>query len=559
MSRQQQRYREIGRVLSRHGMGYVVGILGLERWVPFQRGLLGHAPRDEPYTRPEHVRLALEQLGATFVKLGQILSTRPDILPLDLQSELAKLQDAAPPVPPESIRAAVTEELGRSPEEIFAQFDPTPLASASIGQAHAATLADGTEAVVKVRRPGVVEQVEDDLEILRNLAARASRRSDAAADYDVVGLAAEFADTLRAELDYLLEGHNAERFAANFANDQDVHIPRVFWETTTTRVLTLERLHGIKVSDLAALDEAGIDRSALAARATRVAADMIFEHGFFHADPHPGNLFIEPDGRIGILDFGMVGEVDDRTRQRLAVLLSAFARRDPDRVAAAMLEIGVVRRSIDRAQLSADAAALLGRYEGRTLGQIQIGAFIGEVLAILRRHHMTLPRELALLLKMVVMTEGMGAHLDPEFRLGDVLSPYARRLMARQLDPAAFARRVGRAGFDVAQLSVELPGQLRRLLEVLDLGGGLEVHLRAEELEPLVARVERIGNRLVAGVVAAAFIEGLAELAASDPQRWRPHEMKLVAVGVGAAASLTGYLAWSARGLQRRGGAWRRP
>lgn len=247
----------------------------------------------------------------------------------------------------------------------------------------------------------------------------------------------------------------------------------------------------------------------------------------------------------------MVGEVDEPTRHRLAALLAAFARRDPYRIAAAVLEISAAQRKIDRARLSADAAALLGGYEGRPLGQIPIGALINEVLAVLRGHHLTLPRELALLLKMVVMTEGMGAQLDPEFQLGEVLGPYAQRLVARQLEPAAFARRVGQAGLEAAQLGIELPGQLRRLLEVLD-SGGLEVNLRAEELEPLVARAERIGNRLVAGVVAAAFIEGLAELVAADPQRWAPHDQKLVAVGVAAAAGLTGYLAWTARGLGRR-------
>ena len=552
MSGHGERYREIAEVFSRHGMGFLVGVAGLERLVPFQRGLLGHDRRAEPYTRPEHLRLAFEQLGATFVKLGQILSTRPDLLPPGYQAELAKLQDAAPHVPGEEIRELIARELGRRPEEAFASFQSEPLAAASIGQAHAATLADGTEVVVKVRRPGVVEQVEEDLEILQNLAARASRHWEAAADYDLVGLADEFAQTLRSELDYLREGRNAERFAANFAGDPDVHIPKVLWETTTSRVLTLERIRGVNVADRQALDAAGVDRRALAERATRVTAQMVFEHGFFHADPHPGNLFIEPDGRIGIIDFGMVGTIDDRLREQLGALLVALADQNPDRIAGAVLALGVARARVDRRRLRDDLGALVRQYAGRSVGELPLGRLIDEVLTIVRRHRLQLPREVALLLKMTVMSEGMAVRLDPEFRLGDVLAPYARQLVAHQFSPAALARRLGQAGLEAAQLGAELPDQLRRLLDAVD-GGGLEVHLRADELEPLLARMERLGNRLVAGMIAAAFIEGLAELMNVDPQRWRSWEGSMFALGVGAAGTLGGYLAWTARRTGRAG------
>jgi len=552
MSTHRDRYRQIAETLSRHGLGYLVGVLGLERRVPFHRGLLGHEPREEPYTQPEHVRLALEQLGATFVKLGQILSTRSDLLGLEYQVELAKLQDAAPAVPGDAIRELITRELGQDPGTAFASFEMVPLAAASIGQAHAATLRDGTEVVVKVRRPGVVEQVAEDLEILRNMAVHASRHWQAAGDYDVVGLADEFAETLRAELDYLREGRNAERFAANFAQDDEVHIPQVFWETTTSRVLTLERIRGIKVDDTEALDEAGIDRRALAELATRVTAQMVFEDGFFHADPHPGNFFVEPAGQLGIIDFGMVGEVDERLRDELGALLVALARTDSDQITDAVLTLSTAQGPVDRATLRADLAALVARNEGRAVSEIHLGPLVEEALTIVRHHHLQLPREMALLLKLVVMNEGMAARLDPDFRLGEVLGPYSRRLVARQLSPAAFARRLGKAGIDVAQLGVELPDHLRRLLAVLE-GSGLDVHLRADEIEPLVARAERIGNRLVAGVIAAAFIEGLAELMAVDPEHRRSWERPMFTVGLGAVGTLGGYLAWTARRGGRRG------
>lgn len=302
-----ERYRQIAGTLARHGLGYLVGVLGLERFVPFHRGLLKHPRRTLPYTQPEHVRMALEELGATFIKLGQILSTRTDLLPPAYQAEFAKLQDAAPTIPMEAVRATLLAELGKPVEAVFATFDPTPLAAASIGQAHAATLPDGTEVVVKVRRPGVVEQVEEDLEILQHLAATASRRFEPASQYDLVGLIQEFAETLRAELDYLREGHNAERFAANFAGDTTVHIPRIFCETSTSGVLTLERIRGIKINDLAALDKNNINRIEVAEHAARIILKMVFEDEFFHADPHPGNFFIEPGGRIGLIDLAWWG------------------------------------------------------------------------------------------------------------------------------------------------------------------------------------------------------------------------------------------------------------
>ena len=540
------RYLQGAEVLSRHGLGFLVGVAGLERWVPFHRGLLGHERRDLPYTKPEHVRLALEQLGPVFVKLGQVLSTRPDLLPEGYQLELARLQDDAPPVPGDVIRDLVREELGCEAEEAFAFFDFVPLASASIGQAHAARLLDGTEVVVKVRRPGVVEQVNEDLEILGDLAARAGRRWEAAADYDLVGLVEEFAATLLGELDYLQEGRNVERIAENFAGDPEVHIPRVFWKTTTSAILTLERIHGVKVSDAAGLQEADIDRRLLARRATQIACKMIFEDGFFHADPHPGNLFIEPGGRIGLIDFGMVGEVDDTLRRQLADLLLALTRSDPNRLTSAVLDMAVARGEVDRLSLRRDLAAVLERYSGHPIGEIPVGPLISEVMVALRRERLQLSRELALLLKMLVMTEGMGVMLDPEFRLGEVLGPYAEQLVAERFSPGATAHRLKQTGMDLAELGLEIREQLRRVLSLLE-RGGFDVHLRADELAPLVTRAVRAANRVVVGLVAAALIEGVAELVAADPQRRVSWRRPFLLASLGGAGSLSAYLAWTAR------------
>jgi ubiquinone biosynthesis protein len=513
--------------------------------------VLGHERRQEPYTTPEHLRLAIEELGPTFIKLGQLLSTRSDIVPADYLHELSKLQDAAPPVPPSTISALIESELGASPQDVFASFDTKPFASASIGQAHLATLLDGTQVIVKVRRPNINAVIETDLEILQNLANMASRRWEAAANYNFPGLVSQFALSLRRELDYLSEGRNAERFAANFAANEDVHIPRVFWTTTTSRILTLERVVGIKVDDLDGLDRARVDRRDLAVKATGVAVSMVFEHGFFHADPHPGNLFIEPGGRIGLIDFGMVGEVDDALRHRLGVLLAALTSHDVERLASALLELSVVKRPVDRDQFRVDLVGFVGLYRGRRLGEVNVAELASQLLALLRKHHVQLPQEIAVLLKFFLMIEGMGVRLDPEFNLGAVLGPYARQLAWDRFSPEALARQLLTSGRDAAALAVDLPDKLRRLLDLLETSG-VVVDLKASEFEPLVERAERIGDRLVAGIITAAFIRGIAELAGADKERWGRWEGPLMGIALGMSSALGGYLGWTARRLKRR-------
>jgi ubiquinone biosynthesis protein len=497
------RSREIVTTLSRHGLGYLVGRVHSR----------GGAP-----TPPEQVRLALEELGPTFVKLGQVLSTRSDLLPPEYIAELAKLQDAAPPVPADVVRGVIADELGRDPAEVFASYDPEPLAAASIGQAHAATREDGTEVVVKVRRPGAVEQVEQDLEILQDLAAHAERHSKTAAEVGAVELVDEFARTLRAELDYLAEGRNAERFAVNFDGDDDVQIPRVYEDTSTSRVLTLERIRGIKLNDLAALDAAGIDRPALARRATRITAQMIFDDGLFHADPHPGNFFVSEGGRIGVVDFGMVGELDSGLRERLGAVLIGVAEHDPDGLTDALLALGIARQAVDRPTLRAEVAALLDRYADIRFADLSITRLMDEITTIMRRHRLHLPRDLALLARVLVIDEGLATALDPDFRLAEELGPFAQELIARERSPEAILRRLAASGAEAAQLAAELPGDLRRLLRSAQ-AGELQLRVTSTELQALGTRVERAGNRIALALLAVGAIQAAATLLVAQRRR----------------------------------------
>jgi len=539
-----RRYRQIAEVLTRHGLRWLRDASGLERFRPL-RSDPGEGSRAESLTTAERVRLALEELGATFIKLGQFLSTRADLLPPEYQTELAKLQDSAPPFDSKTAKEMIEAELGQPTSALFASFDLEPLAAASIGQAHAATLRNGAEVIVKVRRPGVVEQVEEDLEILQNLASAMSRHWEFATLYDVEGLAQEFAQTLRSELNYLQEARNAESFARNFAGDPKVHIPRVYWEMTTSRALTLERIRGVKVSDLDSLEANGIDRSALAERGTEVILKMIFEDGFFHADLHPGNFFIESDGRFGLIDFGMVGSVDNRLQERLAGLLLALGGADYDQLVDALLEMGVATSRIDRDRLRRDLENLISPYHGRPLGEIALTPLLDDALAIVRRHRMRLPSNLALLLKTIIITEGLGARLDPGFYLLSVIEPYTNRLLLRLYSPARLMRKLKRAGLDMAWLGAEAPQQLRRLIGAIE-RNGFEFGMRPESFEPLIKRLERIANRIVLGILAAAFIVGLATLlSVYRPPGWENWAGVMFAVGFFFALALGIYLAWS--------------
>ncbi|MGB3375397.1 MAG: AarF/ABC1/UbiB kinase family protein [Microbacterium sp.] len=541
------RYQEIADTLARHGLGFLAGAVGISRWIPSRRGDVKLAS-DQPYTTPQRVRLALEELGPTFVKLGQLLSTRPDLLPPAYITELSKLQDAAPPVVAEEIRQTIREELGSEPEQLFASFEWAPLASASIGQAHTATLADGTAVVVKVRRPDAVRQVNEDLEILTNLAERAARAWEPARIYNVPGIVQAFAQTLRAELDYLREAQNAERFAADFADRPDVVIPRVYWETTTSRVLTLERMTGIKINDLTQLDAAGVDRRELARTGTELVLRMLFEHRFFHADPHPGNLFVHPNGDLALIDFGMVGEITEELYERLADFFVAFTSRNPTALADALIDLSVTRGAVDQDALRVGLSSFIARYSGRPLSEIHFTQMTTDLLRMVREHHLQLPSEASLVFKVLIMIEGIGVQLDPDFDLNTVLTRYSRRLMREQLSVATLMKRMSSASVDTGALFLEMPGRLRRLLANVD-RNGIEVHLRAAELDPLVGRAERIGNRLVAGMIAAALINGVGQLVVHE-NRWRSWASALMGAGLTAVTALGGYLVWTFRRRQ---------
>ncbi|WP_058234660.1 ABC1 kinase family protein [Devriesea agamarum] len=592
MPRHSERYREIAEVLARSGWSVVANEVGLRthllRWrknrVQDAALTVEGTDQGEPHgdastgsenshsghigdghnrsgrdsngnenTGPARLRRAFEDLGPTFVKLGQLLSTREDILPAAYVRELSKLQDGTASVDGDTIVKIVEEELGGDLSTVYSSFEREPLASASIGQTHRARLRDGRDVVVKVRKPGVSRMVTTDLEILQNLASVASREWAAANDYDIVGIVDYFAEMLRAELDYLTEARNAVQFAKNLAGDRLVHVPQVIWEATTSRILTEEYVSGMRITDTEALDEAGVDRSELADAATRTIVRMVLVDGFFHADPHPGNLFVRPDGGLWLIDFGMVGRLSARTREDILRLLIALRHNDAEAAASALMKLAPPRRRVDRRALVRDVSILVHFVGGQNFANLAVMEFFQKLTALLRDHRLQLPPEVAALLRMLVLTESSAAVLDPDFHLTQVLGQVGIGTLFEQWSPASLAKHLADSGLHAMRVATNLPERGLSLLEDYE-ARGLEVRISPEDLEPIIERLEGTADRLIAGITMGALFVGIGSVLASGQGRTARFRDPLMLVAGGASALLGIYLSAGggpARGVRR--------
>lgn len=534
------RYREIAQVLVGHGFGYLVEQLGLTSLLSLPRRVVLRVPPPTPLGTAARLREALVALGPAFVKLGQALSTRPDLMPPEFVAELGKLQDTVPPFPGAVAVAAVEASLGHPIEILFDRFDPTPFAAASLGQVHAARLHSGEEVVVKVQRPDIAQRINTDLAILADLAALAQERLAIGRQYNFVELAWEFSTTLRAELDYRREGRNADRFRLLFADSNLVHVPMVYWEYTDERVLTTERIYGPKITDIEGLAAAGIDRFELARNCVDLILREIFSYGFFHSDPHPGNFFALPGATLGAVDFGQVGSLDRQTTQALILLLGALVDHDTSGALRAMERLGIVARRDVTPQLRHDLERFTDSLVDRPLREISARETINELLSLLRRHNIRMPGPLAVLLKALMMMEGVGLQLDPELDVFGAARPYVQRALAEQFAPGAFGTRVWRGGRTLAETTLELPHQLGDLLQRVN-DGELTVRTEERELRRLAGALVGASNRLAMALVLAALVLAIAIMAiAVGVGGWSGTAPTLLLVLAGAAAALAG-------------------
>jgi ubiquinone biosynthesis protein len=445
------------------------------------------------------------------VKLGQLLATRRDIVMPDLAAELAKLQDDVPTLPWEEMRPRVEEELGAPVEELFATFDQTPIAAASIGQVYRATLPDGTAVAVKVQRPGVTETMEIDLEILVEQARRLEAHTQWGKDFDVGALATEFADVLRSELDYTHEGRALDRFGAAFEDTPEVVFPAVYWDHTTSRVLTMDFIEGVPATRLENEDVAGVDRAALVSAGVACYFRQIFEMGYYHADPHAGNIFALPDGRIAFVDFGRVATISERNRDATFDMLLAVFNDDPAAATEAVLAMTGMPPHVDVATLEIELNSLLSSYRRSQLTGGGLDDLMQHLLALMREHRLHLPTELTVLLTTLGMVDGTAMQIDPSFRLVDSARPFAKRLIPQQFGPEKMLKSAMASGRAYARFFDHLPLQLTRVLRRAG-EGEFRVSIRPTEFKPIMDRLEAAFTRLAYAMIIAALIIGFSFL-----------------------------------------------
>jgi len=522
------RLHEIASILIRYGFGDFVRRMGMANALERagQALLWKHADELAHLEPPARVRRALEELGPTFVKLGQVLATRVDLFAPEWIAEFSKLQDSAPASPYAEIHQQLTEDLGGLPEEIFAAFDAEPLAAASIAQVHRARLQDGSEVVVKVRRPGIRPVIEADLRWLMRLADLAQKENPELRNFRPQEIVRQFEQSLRRELDFSSECRNAEHITKNFSGYTDLDaappaaadnapgsappalivIPRVYWQWTGERVCVQEFIDGIPGRNLADVDRAGLERKILARRGAHAVLKMILEDGFFHADPHPGNVLYLSGNRIAFIDFGMVGRLTEERRDQITQVLLGLVRHEPARVADVMLDWSE-DSVVDERALLQEIQAFVDQYHGLPLKQLSLGAMLNDLVAILREHRIALPADLALLIKAFITLEGMGRELDPDFDMAGEAMPMLEQSLRARYKPVALFKRGWRTAGDMLALIADLPHDLSRLLRQAR-RGRLEINIDVTNLKHVGNQLDGAANRVVVGIVVAALIIG---------------------------------------------------
>jgi len=502
------RLRTIAGILMRYGWSDVAKRLGKRSVI----GYLGHAITSE--APPEimvlpmevRARLAIQELGPTFVKLGQVLATRPDLFPPNWIAEFAKLQDQVPPVPFEELLPDLEKALGKSPFEVFRDLQAEPIAGASIAQVHLAKLQDGTPVVLKIRRPNVEESIDADLRLLSHLGRLIESEMPEAKRFQPGKIIGQFAKSLRRELDLALEGRNTERFTRNFADDQNIKFAKIYWDFTSEGLLVMEHIDGIPGNNLQQAREAGLNLQLLAERGSNAVLKMVLIDGFFHADPHPGNVFYLPDNRLAIIDCGMVGRITLDRRDEIADLLAALVSRDIDTLKDILI-VWAGDATVDEGKLSADVDEFICSYDNAPLKHVRFSALLNDLTNIMRENHLSVPPDLTMLFKALITLEGLGRQLDPDFQIVGHLTPFVKKIIIDRYMPAALFKRGKRGVANLADAVTSLPGDVSQVLREAG-RGRLKLNLDLKRLDHFGHQLDHSTNRLTIALITAALIVG---------------------------------------------------
>lgn len=517
------RYREIVTVLVRHGFGDLITGANIEKYVDFGRKLFPGKREGEvvSLSRWERIRMVLEELGPTSIKFGQIMSNRPDLVPQGLIVELKKLQSAVPPFPEQEAKKLVEEELGKPIVELFSHYTITPIASASIAQVHRAVLKNGKEVAVKVQRPGIEQIIETDIEIMFHLAALMEKYVEEIKLFNPVAVVAEFERSIKRELDFDIEAAAIERFGRNFQTDRTIYVPTVYRDYSTSKVLTMELMEGVKAASVEGLMAAGLDPKLLASRGADLVLKQIFEHGFFHADPHPGNLMALPGNIVCFLDYGMMGGVSMRDREYLSRIFTGVVNQDAARITRTLLQLSGNQHLKDAGKLEYEIHALLQQYSYRRLKSINIGVMLSQLISLIISFRLKAPPNFYLLTKAIITIEGVGRMLDPDFDMINHTKPFAKKLLKERINPLKLAKDLYLSAIDLSALLRDIPSDIREILTQIE-EGKIRLAFEHKGLESMQETLNQISNRIAFAIVLAALVmsSALVVLAGIPPQ-WR--------------------------------------
>lgn len=516
------RYREIITVLVKHGFGDLVTNTNLEKYIDFGKKIISGKtiPKIATFSRWKRIRMALEELGPTFIKFGQIMSNRPDLLPQELIIELEKLQDLVPPFAEKAARQLIEEELGKPISDLFKEFQSTPIASASIAQVHKAMLNTEEKVVIKVQRPKIEQVIEVDLEIMLHLATLMEKHIKGMDILNPVGIVKEFERSIRKEIDFKIEAAHIERFGRNFQDDMNIYVPKVYRNYTTKKILTMEFIDGIKVSNIEAVLKSGNDPKIIASRGADLVLKQIFEHGFFHADPHPGNILVLNNNIICFLDFGMMGALSPKHREYLGSIIIGVVNRDAKRITKTLILFSTNNRIENIERLEYQVSELIEQYSYLPLKDINVGELLNKGIKLILTHKIEIPPDLYLLSKALITIESVGRNLDPDFDMVKHTEPFAKKLLKERLSPRKLVKDLYLSATEFTLLLQDFPSEIREIIKQIKLGQ-FKIEFEHKGLEPMLKKHDQISNRISFAIVLASLIIGSSLIVLSGiPPKW---------------------------------------